>query len=187
MMTLTGTIPDLNIEAFNAAVDKFGVQQMKLAAAEFARAALQHIPVRTGFVAGAFAPLLELTQQQARFNPAISFLRTIVNRARNLFRPKQTFSEYYYYSGGKIGKSRETGRQFATPANEIITIENDKILFNYEIDISYFDINEQNPGRSPTAPWRSFEAGMEAMSNYLINVAPDFAPKFEDFIIQRKI
>jgi hypothetical protein len=166
--------------------------QMKEAAGEFAKAALARIPIRTGFVAGAFADLESLLGNSARLNPIAAFIARTIKTARTLVQGKstrlgnrRTFVEgefYYPPGGGRILKSPQTGRQFATPLSDIIIVEENLLRFHFQVDITYFNINDVNPGHSPTAPWGAFEAGKLAFLEHMKTKAFKNVPRIADFI-----
>lgn len=153
MLILNGSVDYIEFdskkytEAFVAYVEDL----MRLAAGEFAKAALARIPVRTGFVAGAFGSLEDLLGTKARLNPIVSTVR-----------------EFYYPPGGtKILKTPESGRAFATQGHDIFKREGTTLTFSYDIDITYFKINEASAGFAPTAPWQAFTAGEKAFVDYI--------------------
>lgn len=171
-LKVTLTTYEFDAEAYNKALRVYVEKQSRLAAVEFAKAALARIPIRTGFVAGAFGTLLELLGSNASFNPIV---RATIARS----------PEYYYPGfGGRIEKTPVSGRQFSTPAQEIFKWQGDNFVFTYDIDISYFRINDLSGGFSPTAPWRAFEAGQVAFEQFLSKNFDD-APNPGDFFIAK--
>jgi hypothetical protein len=172
-ISATITTYEFDSNAYNQALKDYLNKEIRLAAREFASTALSRIPIRTGFVAGAFAPLTELVGGGARLNPVVSFTRNLL-RAAGRFIANESFAkrarpEYYRYSGGKIIKNSSTGRVFATPQQEIFKDTGGIISFNFQIDISYFRVNDTTAGHAPTAPWGAFTAGQEAFLAYINN------------------
>src|SRR5436190_12043630 len=127
--TATIEIPSFDSELFNKAVIKKLEELMREAAKEFAKSALKRIPVRTGFVAGAFGSLVEMLGPTARLNPVVAHINKVLkkhedvkkkSKKRNL-RPRVEF--YYPPSGSPVPKTPTSGRQFATPIDKIIILE----------------------------------------------------------------
>ncbi|HUP80816.1 MAG TPA: hypothetical protein VM260_19855, partial [Pirellula sp.] len=167
---LTATTFEFDAAGYNRAMRQAIENHSKLAAREFAKAALQRIPIRTGFVAGAFGTLTDLVGGGARLNPIVTFTRQVLRNARDFINREGRIGggEYYYpNTGPKVRKTSTSGRQFATQSKDIFKWDGDKYIFNYEVDISYFRINDQTGGRSPTAPWRAFEAAELVFVEYM--------------------
>ena len=145
-----------DVEGFKTDFRAFIVKTAKGAAVEFAKAALSRIPIHTGFVAGSFGTLTDLLGSQGRFNPIVAFTRRIE-----------------FYNG--VRKTPTSGRQFATPDDKIFTWSGDIYQFQFDVDISYYRINDSTSGRSPTAPWNSFIAAQAAFEAYMAKnlIKPD--------------
>jgi len=164
--SLTAEILSIDSDRYMSALRAFMLSQMKEAAKRFASTALRRIPIRTGFVAGAFQPLQQLLGETARLNPIVGFISKVIRSVtgssskRNIPR----FREYYTGSGSRILKSPETGAQFGTPAGQIFRIEGNTVIFNFDVDITYFRISDIGPSRSPTAPWKAFVSGIAQVS-----------------------
>lgn len=189
MPKFTATINTLKLDGvkFTAAIIAHIQEQMKYAGREFAKTAIRRIPIRTGFLAGAFANLEELLGEQARLNPVITYIRS-VRRGQAKAGNRFDQAEYYYQpGGGRIRKSPSAGRGFSTPPDKIFSIEGNKIFFRFNVDITYFRINDNFAGRSPTAPWGAFEAGREAFLEYMRNNALENFPKITDFLTRTLI
>ncbi len=159
-------------------------QEMKKGAAEFAKAAIAKIPVRTGFAAGSINNLAKLLGEQAKLNPIIGFSRSVVNKVGS---EKGTsankLTEYYYPpGGGKVLKTTTSGAQFATSPENIIRRRDNILIFQYEVDISYFNFQDINRGRSPTSPWGAFEAGEAAFLQYMEDIGLRGIPNIWDFV-----
>lgn len=121
------------------------------AAKEFFRVAASRIPVRTGFVRGAFG--VDAKGQLFKSNRK--------SRAKIV--------EYYYPPfGGKVGKTPTSGRQFATTIKDQIKTDGKKIQFQFDVDITYFKIQDvKNIGRSRSAPWLAMQSGKLAFQAYI--------------------
>jgi hypothetical protein len=131
----------------------------------FAQAALSRIPVHTGFVAGAIYSLAALLDNP-QFNPIVT----------NALKP-----EFYYPS--KTPKNPQTGAAFTSPASaDIFRWVGKNYIFNFNVDISYFAIQDTGTGNSPSAPWGAFEAGQVAYINTFEAGLEDRLPKIEEFL-----
>lgn len=186
-LKVTGVTYEFDTEGYNKALRDNIEKQAKLAARKFATVALARIPVRTGFVSGAFSTLTDLVGGGARLNPVIAFTRRVLSAARNFLSGQRSAGEYYYPpGGGRVLKSAVSGRQFATPTKDIFSWQGDTFTFKYAIDITYFRVNDAT-NTIPSAPWGAFvaaEAAFEAhMQEALIN--PDV--KLESFIKEKRI
>jgi hypothetical protein len=95
--------------------------------------------------------------------------------------------EYYRDEGYHVLKSRETGRAFGTPENEIFQITSNGISFTFNSSISYFRINEFFSGHAPTAPWGSLAAGRAAMLEYLRTYGIKRLPRVSEFFVRTNI
>ena len=169
--------------SYTRALGLYIEEQMKQAAVRFANSALARIPVRTGFVAGAFGTLTKLLGRGAGLNPIVAHTMTQLGKRMS---HRSLAEEYYYGSGSKILKTPTSGRPFATPTDEILRKEGLKFSFNYGVDITYLNINDLTPGHAPTAPWGAFEAGATAFINYMSTALNEF-PNIEDYIKVRRV
>lgn len=94
--------------------------------------------------------------------------------------------EYYYPPGGraKVLKTPNSGRDFATPAEKVLTINPGKSYgFQYRVNISYFRVNDEFK-RIRSAPWRSFKAGETAFVLYLKARSLKEVPRISEFIVK---
>lgn len=179
-------------ESFTRAVREYIEQQMRIAAGKFAAAALVRIPIRTGFVASAIGVLAELLGSNANFNPIVAHARQQIRAGasgRSVTGISNFASAEYYYPGAgiKIAKTPENAKQFATPPANIIKTEGLKVSFNFEVDITYFRINDNVAGHAPSAPWGAFKAGEQAFLDYMNTTAVQGMPKIIDYIIKKRV
>lgn len=165
-LKVTGATYAFDVDGYRRALQKYVEAKTRLAAVEFAQAALARIPIRTGFVAGAFGALVDLLGPNARFNPIVGFITR----------------EFYYGSGGKILKTPFSGRKFATKEPDVFKWEGTTFVFNYEVDITYFAINDVTGGHAPTAPWGAFAAAKAAFEAAMHNFGVDYNVDFGEFI-----
>jgi len=164
-LTLRVEIEECDKEGWLKALKGAIEQTAQEATNAFAQAALMRIPVHTGFVAGAIYSLATLLDNP-QFNPIVATA------------PKQ---ELYYPS--KTPKNPSTGATFVSPAqSEIFRWVGMNYIFNFSVDISYFEIQDISSGKSPSAPWGAFEAGQNAYIAAFETGLEDRLPKLEGFL-----
>lgn len=153
-------------ERFTRELDRAIKSELRAGIRAFLIAALQAIPIRTGFASGSLENLASRAVLEE--TPAQQFKKI----TRKLYKE--------YYKG--VLKTPEAGKKFATPYAEIISAKDYIYTFNFESFIDYFNINDalSNP-RTPSSPWNSFSLGEIAMSNYLDNIE---IPDITDFIVE---
>lgn len=168
--------------AYSKAFDKAMQLLMRNAAREFAKAVLLRVPIQTGFARGALLNLADAIGLNAATSP-ISFIRKLDKRrmnAKNL--PLNGVVSYYTDSGGRVPKTPENARQFSTAIDKVFTSENYVYTFNYEASILYYMINDAfSNSHTPSAPWMSFEAGHDAMVQYIEEHVLDDVPAISDY------
>jgi hypothetical protein len=168
---------EVDVKGWQDAVLDYLEAEMRKGGKIFARTALSKIPVRTGFVAGAFGTLTGLLGEEANFNPVVMHIRNTLKAAGS----QRITDEYYYSAGGKILKTIMSGQQFATAAADIFRREGMSIVFDYKIDITYFDLNDLEGGHAPTAPWHAFATAEQAFVSFLSNDPLTEMPKIGDY------
>lgn len=177
-------IPEVDHKAYGRALLDHVEKILKGAGREFAKTALLRIPVRTGFVSGSFGNLVDLVGAGARFNPIIVATRRAI--ANFLSREDQAAGarrEYYYPpGGGKILKTPQSGRGFATAKDKIFQRTTTSIIFTFQVDIRYFTINDLVSGHAPTAPWGAFIAGEIAFNQYVEKNLTKDIPRIEEYV-----
>lgn len=155
---------------------------MKEAAIAFLIASTQRIPIRTGFLRGAFSNLEEALKRKGAEGPRNTTPRN---------------KEYYYLSAKRrVLKTREAGRNYSTRSIEKILSnsfpssttrivafklgENKADLtFQYSISINYLAINESK--------WQALAAGRDAFVAVLNNRAKELLPNIRDFIVRENL
>lgn len=189
-LKLTGVRYEFDVDSYKKALMTHIEKGVKAAAREFAKTALSRIPVRTGFVAGSFGALTDLLGSGARFLPIVQFTRRIIRAAKSFLADGNNAKgrEYYYpESGGKVLKTPEAGRQFATTIEDIFKWQDFAFIFTFAVNISYFRINDAVAGHAPTAPWQAFQSGMDAFEKHLETTGLKFDLKLDDFINEVKV
>jgi hypothetical protein len=161
---------NFNSQKFLKTLDEAIQLEMRNAARAFLREAIIHVPVRTGFARGALLNMGSAIGLSAASIPTrfLARLRKTIDGRIKSYKPR--IVEYYYGAGSKTLKTPENARQFSTPIDKVFLKENNVYLFHYEQTILYYVINDilTNP-YTPSAPWRSFEFGKNAFSDYLKN------------------
>jgi hypothetical protein len=179
------------------------LEQMHKGAASFVRVATASVPVRTGFAVGTFQNILDAIGGTT--TPlAINAARRVVPKVRSASRQARLKSvlfpdlkrgintkkvpkipvEYYRGSGGKILKTPNSGRQFATPPGEVFKQSGMTFTFTFDIDITYFNINDVNVNKhTPSAPWLSFARGSAFYITYMRQNALMTMYEINDYLI----
>lgn len=135
---------------------------------KFLLAAIPRIPVWTGFARGAFRNAEDLFGKVSADKTSGFRIRS----SRGGGNKNTTFRRGYYYyppSGGKILRTPQAGRQFATQTQDILDIEGATLAkgrtafyFRFAVNIKYVDILDP-------IKWGAFKAGSEALKNYINN------------------
>lgn len=208
---------DLDKGRYSAKLNDDIKQQMRMAARAFLNVAVRSIPVRTGFVRGAFRNLAEAAGiNQASWvvsdynrSPAKMYLfimktlrsTSFINDAKMKKSGMYSFTrksltqagvqmpiEYYRDGKRRILKTPQSGREFATKRENIIAMDRWVYTFNFEVMISYLNINDvfANP-RTPSAPWGAFKAARATFLNYIQSVALNKLPSISSFIVESAV
>lgn len=194
---------------YSRALDEAVQTQIRQAAREFLRAASIAVPVRTGFARGSLqnisqavgdnqgGPSLDNTPakrflQAARALRSQRFATTGASLREGASEGKGGKLgipvEYYRGHGGRVLKTPQSGRQFATPAQNIFEQMGFIYSFDYSVAITYFNINEgSSNSRTPSAPWNAFSKGRAAFLTYLREKGMKRLPRIKDFLVEHKI
>lgn len=166
---------DLDKGGFTKTLDAAIQTQMRQAAKAFLNVAVRKIPVQTGFVQGAFRNLMSAAGAGQGVNsPAKQFLRA-----------SQAVDHMRYHDGGGVIKNPTSGQQFATPSSEIFTAVGFKYSFNFDVFITYFNINDVNVNpRNQGTPWNAMSSGMTEFSNYMATQGLQKLPKVGSFLLR---
>lgn len=124
----------------------------------FLVAAIPKIPIFTGFARSAFRNLEDIGGRVGRRGEGFRITATRGGKplrgssAKKLLQPRK-----YYYQG--VLKTTDSGRQFSTPPNSIITklSRGTSVSFKFAVNIDYFD-------RLDREKWHSFQAGVDAFT-----------------------
>lgn len=120
------------------------------AANQFLEAAAPNVPIRTGMARGSFLNLRQILKSKS-----IDSFVDIPTRPQMVTKSGRAYT-YIHSDGGKFPKTPFTARKFSTKTKKIISWENDRVLFNYQIDVVHFNVNDVKLG------WMSIQRGKEA-------------------------
>ncbi len=130
----------------------------------FLLASVERIPVWTGMARGALRNAEDIFGQVASGRIDTRRGGRVSNKT-GLPRP------YYYYppTGGRIERTPEAGRQFATQPDEILQLTGASLAkgrtafyFRFNVDITYFNVLD-------AVKWGAMKAGTDAFENYIRN------------------
>lgn len=172
-LTFTATVEKFDQEAYLDAVRKEVQRVFMKAGQKFLLAAIPRIPILTGMARGAFRNAEDLFGKVT--NDVTSGVRIRTTRGKGESRRggstntgSLTNRKYYYYppGGGRVLRTPQAGRDFATPSENILEITGATLAtgrtsfyFRFKVDISYLDINE--------VKWQAFKLGGEALAQYV--------------------
>lgn len=171
-ITVTATIEKFDEKKYMAAVKTAVRQCFMKAGQKFLLAAIPRVPIWAGMARGAFRNAEDLFGKVTADKTSGYRIRTTQGKggAGRGGGDKITtkFRRGYYYTppgGGKIERTPQSGRQFATPSEKILdsaTLATGKssFYFRFEINITYFNTLDE-------AKWGAFKAGAEALKTYV--------------------
>jgi hypothetical protein len=199
---------------YSQTLDQAIKRQMRLGGREFARVAAAAVPLRTGFARGVFVNVVEGAgisgvPPDTPANNFLNSLRVIRKHGNILFNRKfpevsgmfqmnertlrragaEGFkAEFYTGGGGRVLKTPQSGRAFATPPSNIFTANNFVYSFNFQTTITYFNINDffNNP-HTPSSPWGAFEKGRQAFLTYLRTKGLEKLPQVQSFLTETEV
>lgn len=180
----TVSIGDFDKDAFLSAVQVHLKNILIKAARAFLLAAIPRIPVRTGFARSAFKNLEDVAGKVS-VDAQSGGYRIRGTRGGNSIEKRST--EYYYPpTGGRILKTDQSGRQFATAANDILDIRGASLAtgrsayyFKFHVNITYVDLLDRSI-------WQAFKTGTEAMAKFInLNLNKGF-PQVGTFLARKR-
>jgi len=204
---------DLDAGRYSKALDLEIQRQMRMAARAFVAAAVRAIPVRTGFVRGAFrnieeaigvniagstssAKIVKKAMASGKMTKADVFL-TLASifkghiregKEKGLGSQLPGGGEYYQDGKRKVLKTPQSGRAFATQPEQIFSNKDFIYNFNFNVAISYFNMNDMfaNP-HTPSSPWNAFSIGRLTFLNYMKTEGLKKLPKVSDFFAETMV
>lgn len=164
-MRIYGTIDVLKFDSkgYSAALKKAIEVQFRQAARAFIRAAVPLIPVDTGMARGSFLNIGRFLKVAVPINP--------LRRGQR------------YYPGG-LPKTPQAGANLSTPITEIFTWDGDKLAFTFQSKVLHLTLEDHIGVRSPTAPWKAFDAGRDAFMSTLHGMK---LPKVKSYVVKTTI
>lgn len=172
-ITFTASIDIIDETKYLDAVKKEVARVFKKAGQKFLLAAIPQIPILTGMARGAFRNAEDLFGKVT--NDVTSGVRIRTTRGKGQSRKGgykniggTTNRTYYYYppGGGRVLRTPQAGRDFATPSDKILEITGASLAsgrtsfyLRFKVDISYLDINEVR--------WQAFKLGGDALAQFV--------------------
>ena len=157
---------------------------MRNAARAFAREVILHVPVQTGFARGSLLNLTDAVGFSAAASPQLYRQKLDKRRQKIVNVPLNGKLSYYTDSGGRVPKTPENARQFASPLDKVFEDNGQIFKFNYEVSILYYQINDAlvNP-YTPSSPWQSFEKAGAVFVKYIDDNILDKIPAITDYMV----
>lgn len=175
-ITLSGYVDIPDIDKWLAAVRKEMRRVFMIAGQKFLLAAVPRVPIWTGMARGAFRNLEDLVGKVTNDASAPSGVRIRTTQGRGGAgrgggeKITQKYRKGYFYyppGGGKVARTPQSGRAFATPTDQIIDVSGASLAsgrtsfyFRFKIDLTYFDMFD---GKK----WGSFKAGGAALEQFV--------------------
>jgi hypothetical protein len=184
--TVTATLDYIDLLKWKDLVTKFMQALLKKAAGEFLLDAVPRIPIWTGHARSAFKNLEDVAGKIVAASDYSSGIR--LRKDRKGGRQVKILRNEYYYppSGGRVRKTTQSGREFATKPEDIIDVKGIKLAsgraafyFKFEIDITYFNLLDRDR-------WHSFEVGTKIFEDYVKAHINDI-PGIENALVRRKV
>jgi hypothetical protein len=172
--TFTASVEQFDKDKYMVAVKDAIRQCFMQGGKKFLLAAIPKVPVWTGMARGAFRSAEDLFGKVTADAQSGGYrIRTTRNAGQGRGGGEKVTTPYrkgyYYYppTGGRVARTPQSGRQFATPTDQILDGTGASLAsgrtafyFRYEVDIKYFDILDQ-------ARWGAMKAGAAALEEYV--------------------
>lgn len=155
----------VNKDELSSDVRKEIVNSIRRAARRFLIAAIVKVPIKTGMARGTFLNLGRALNVSVAISPVDH--RRLIHRQAGY---------------PAVEKRPESGTIFATVT--VPSSESSPLIFNVEVTLNYFNIEEFVGLRSKSAPWRSFEEGQRA---FLEEIKTIQLPNFESYLIKTTV
>jgi len=174
--TFSASVEKFDKEAYKKAVDEAVRIAFIKALQKFLLAAVPRIPVWTGMLRGAFRNIEDIAGKVTAESKVSSGFR--IRKGRKGGGRDTTTRVAYYYppGGGRVQRTPEAGRQFATAPNDIMDITGASLAtgrtayyLKFEVNITYFDLLDEKRG------WNAWKLGTSAAEEYVRSnlVLPD--------------
>lgn len=178
-LTISASVEKFDKAKWDAAVKQAIRVCFMKAAQKFLLAAIPRIPIWTGMARGAFRNLEDIVGKvtnDAQSPTGVRVRTTQSASGRNTAgrgggsKITAGYRRGYYYTppgGGKIERTPQSGRQFATPGIKAFDLGgvslatgNNAYYFRFEVNITYFD-------KLDAQKWGAWKAGSDAFQNYV--------------------
>lgn len=173
-LTFTASVEQFDKNKYMAAVKEAIRKCFMKAGQKFLLAAIPKVPIWTGMARGAFRSAEDLFGKVTADAQSGGYrIRTTRSKGEGRGggdKITKTFRKGYYYyppGGGRIARTPQAGRQFATPTDQILDLTGvslasgrNAFYFKFEINIKYFDVLDE-------AKWGAMRAGAKALEDYV--------------------
>jgi hypothetical protein len=182
-ITISAYTEVIDVDAFLKEFKQNLVKIMMKGAQQFLLEAIPRIPIRTGFARGAFRNLEDVAGAVSAGGGTAKI------RGDRGGGSKEIKSREFYRDpkSGRVLKTTQSGRQFATSPNEIFefagaTVASGRstMYFRFEVNITYVNVLDK-------AVWGAFEAGSKAMQDYIEANAKKALPDIAKFTTRRRL
>lgn len=182
---ITASLQYIDINVWKSLVRTFMEKVFQDAGKLFLTTAISKLPKPwTGHSASAFRNLGDAVGRSISIGKRTLRVRTDRRGARQV---RILRDEYYYPpGGGRVKKTTQSGRQFATPAEDIINVTGVKLAsgraafyFKFEVDITYFNLLDRDR-------WHSFEEGTKVFDAYIREKLEEI-PGIEKALVRKKV
>lgn len=167
-ITMNASVDLIDVNAYQNAVAAEMRKVFLKAGQRFLLAAIPRIPIWTGMARGAFREAEDLFGKVSVDAQSPTGYRIRGTRAGGSLITSKYLKGFYYYppDGSRIERTPQAGRQFATPADDILKASLVKakygLSFKFSIDITYVNYLD-------AAKWGAFKAGQDAFIDYVNN------------------
>lgn len=168
--------PELNLSDFTKALYKKLENEYKAGAREFIQAAIPLIPVQSGMARGSYLNIGRLLGMTITINKK----RYRYKRNKKTGVVYRTIQDRWYYppgGGPRIPKTPESGAKLTS--FKLANIPQDT-AFAFDSRVFHYTLEDLLGVRSPSAPWRSLEAGRLAFLRHMDGIE-DRLPKIGEY------
>lgn len=164
-ITVNASVDLINVAAYEKAVRAEVTRVFMKAGQRFLLAAIPRIPIWTGMARGAFREAEDLFGK-VTVDAQSGGYRIRGTRGGGQKITSRYLKGFYYYppGGGRIPRTPQSGRQFATPSGQILkaSLVNSRfgLSFKFGIDMTYVNYLDDKK-------WGGFRAGQQAFIDYV--------------------
>lgn len=165
--TFSATVEVFDKDAYMTAVREEFRRVFMKAGQRFLLAAIPRIPIWTGMARGAFRNAEDLFGKVGAEGSGVRIRDTRGGGSNDT--PARRGFYYYPPGGGRISRTPQAGRQFATPSDQILSLTGAALssgrtsfYFRFDVDITYFTYLDAKK-------WGALKAGSAALEEYVKN------------------